>query len=133
MVRLHAKYSQLSWEQVAEISKGSDAILKAQVFLYIATASLYTRWFEHSRQCLTKACIALNAASLRFIPVIGRPPELTENVHERFAILSQLIYFENYMCLAMDGIEPKMTARIEKEFRHELQVRVHSPSLCGVG
>ena len=82
MVRLHAKYAQLASEQVAEISKGSVATVKAHVFLYVATSSLHGRWFEHSRQYLTKACIALNAAKPRFVPATGRPPELTEDVYE---------------------------------------------------
>ena len=121
MVLLHAKHGQLAWEQVAEISKGNDAKLKAQVYLFNAAASLYGRWFEFSRHCLTRACIAINAAKHQFIPTAGRPPVLTEDVLERLAILSQSIYFENYLFLAIDGIEPKMTARIEKEFRHQLQ------------
>ena len=121
-VRVHAKHGQLSWEQMAEISKGDDAHLKAQGYLLNATGSIYGRWFEFSRQCLTKACIALNAAKLRFIPATGHPPALTEDVLERLTILSQNIYFENYLFLAVDGQEPKMTARIEKEFRHELPV-----------
>ena len=122
MVRLHAKHAQLAWEQLAEISKGNDSNLKAQALLQTATSSLYGRWFEFSRRCLTRACIALNAAKLRFIPTTGRPPELTEDVFERLAILSQNIYLENYMFLAVDGVEPKMTVRIEDEFRLELRV-----------
>ena len=122
MLPLHAKHAQLAWEQVAEISKGNDPYLKAQIYLQNATASLYGRWFEFSRQCLTRACLAINAAKLRFIPTTGRPQELTEEVLERFAILSQNVYFENYLYLAVDGKEPKMTARIEKEFRNELLV-----------
>ena len=124
MVRLHAKHGQLAWEQIAEISKGNDANLKAQAFLQIATASLYGRWFEFSRQYLTKACIALNAAKLQFIPTAGSPPGITDDVLERLAVLSQNIYFENYMFLAVDGQEPKMTVRIEKEFRHEILARL---------
>ena len=121
-VRLHAKHGQLAWEQVAEISKGNDANLKAQTFLQVATASLYGRWFEFSRQYLMKACLALNAAKVQFVPTVGRPPELTEEVLERLAILSQSIYFVNYHFLAIDGKEPTSTARIEGEFRHELPV-----------
>jgi len=124
MVQLHAKHGQLAFEHVAEIVKGSDAYIKAQIFLFVAVASLYARWPKFSRQYLTKACIAINAASLRFVPATGRPPGLREDVHERLAVLSQMIYFENYMFLAVDGVEPKMTDRIEKEFRNELQVRV---------
>ena len=33
-------------------------------------------------------------------------------------MLSQVIYFEHYLSLAVDGLKPKMTARIEKELRH---------------
>ena len=79
-----------------------------------------------SREYLTKACIALNVAKLRFIPDTGCPPVFTEDVHERLAVLSQVIYLEHHLFFAVDGLEPRMTARIEKEFRHELQVRVRS-------
>ena len=126
MVRLRAKYGQLALEQLAEINKGIDPSLKVHACLYTATISLYGRWFNISRTYLTKACIALNAAKLQFIPDVGRPSGLTEDVHERLAMLSQVIYFEHYLFLAVDGLEPKMTARIEKEFRLELQVRVRS-------
>jgi hypothetical protein len=125
-LRLHAKHGQLAFEQVAEIAKGSDASLRVHVFLFVATGSLYGRWFKMSREYLKKACLALNVAGHRFIPDTGRPPGLTEDIHERLATLSQLIYFEHYLFLAVDGLEPKMTARIEKEFRHELRVRVRS-------
>ena len=122
MVRLRAKHAQRTFEQVAEISKGSDANLTVQVLLYIAVTSLHGRWFEFTRQYLTRTCIALNAANLRFAPVTGRPPILTDDVRERVVVLSQVIYLENYLFLVVDGKEPNMTVRIEKEFRHELQV-----------
>ena len=130
VIRTHAKHAQLSWEQIVEISKGNDPYLKAQMHLTIATGSLYGRWFDSCRKGLTNAGIALNAAKLRFIPTVGRPPELTEDVLERFAILSQNIYFENYMFLAVDGKEPKMTVRIEEEFRHELPASLFFPASC---
>ena len=133
IVRLHAKHGQLAWEQVAEISKGNDANLKAQAYLQNASGSLYGRWFDFSRQCLTRACIAVNAAKLQFIPTIGRPPGLTEEVLERLAILSQSIYFENYLFLAVDGREPKMTVRIEMEFRHELLASLRFAIYYGAG
>lgn len=86
--------------------------------------TLHARWLGPSRQCLTKACIILNAATLRFIPATGRPPGLTEAVHERAVVLSQIVYYESYLFLAVDGTEPKLATRIEREFRQELQVRV---------
>ena len=94
--------------------------------------TLQARFFEFARYNLKKACIALNAAKLRFIPDTGRPPELTDDVREKVVMLSQVIYLENYMFLAVDDVEPKMAARIEKEFRHELQVRVCFPASYGV-
>lgn len=63
----------------------------------------------------------LHAANLRFVPAIGSPPGLSEDVRERAVVLSQIIYFESYMFLAVDGAEPKFISRIEKEFRYELQ------------
>ena len=132
-VPLRAKYGQSSLEYIVEISKGNDAGLWTQAFLYIAASNLFERLFGPARQYLTRACIALNAAKLRFIPEAGRPPDFTEDVHERLAVLSQAIYFEHYMFLAVDGLEPKMTARIEKEFRHELPVRIRFLAPCHAG
>ena len=65
----------------------------------------------------------LNKADLRFLPVYGRPAELSEQVREDAAVLSQAIYLENYFYLTLGGPAPAMGARIEKEFRLDLQVR----------
>ena len=73
MIRLHAKHAQLALEQLAEIVRGSDAYLQAQALLYLAAANLYSRWFVVSRKYLRKACIALSAAKLRFVP--GAPQD----------------------------------------------------------
>ena len=132
MVRLLAKSNQRAFEQVAEVNKGGDPDTKAHVFLHVATCGLHGRWLKLARKYITKACTALNEAMLQFIPATGRPPRLTDDVYERLATLSQIIYFENYMFLAVDGVEPTMTARIEREFRNELQVKVHSFASRGV-
>ena len=124
MVLLRAKHAQRALEQVAEVSGGSDANLMVQVLFSLTSMTLHSRWIDSARKCLTKTCIALNAANLRFIPATGRPPGLIEDVRERAVVLSQVIYLESYMFLAVDGTEPKMTVRIEKEFRHDLQVRI---------
>jgi hypothetical protein len=60
----------------------------------------------------------------RFVPFFGRPPELTEEVQEGLAVLSQIVYTENYVFLAIDRTPPTMAVRIERKFRRELQVRV---------
>lgn len=130
MVRLRARHAQRAFEQVAEISMGSDSSLKVHVFLCLVATSLRGGWFEFARQYLTKTRSVLKAANLRFVPATGRPPGLTEDVRERIAVLSQIIYWEAYLFLVVNGTEPKMPAGIEKEFRHELQVRARFLILC---
>ena len=129
MVLLRARHAQRAFEHAAEVTGGNDANLTVQVLFYSATMTLYLRWLWVARKSLTKACIALNVAGLRFIPATGRPPRLTEDVRERVVVLSQVIYLESYMFLAVDGAEPKMLARIEEEFRRDLQVRARPRSL----
>ena len=76
-----------------------------------------------ARSFLTTGCSAINAADLQFIPTFGRPPELAEEVQaQSLAVLSQLVYLENYLFLAIGRM--KMTTRLEKEFQRELQVRI---------
>ena len=132
MIRSRAKHAQRTFELIAEMSIGNDVDLLVQVLFSMASMSLHARFLDFSRHNLKKACIALNAATLRFIPDTGRPPELTEEVRERAVVLSQIIFLENYMFLAVDGIEVKMAARIEEEFRQDLQVGVHFHTSCGV-
>jgi hypothetical protein len=121
-LRFQAKYSQLVWEEIAKIQKGNDDYLKAQALLSICSCCIVFRWADFARQYIQKACHAANAASLQFIPKDGRPPGYSEQVRERSTVLSQLIYFENYLFLAYGSPEPNLTARIEIEFRNELQV-----------
>ena len=104
---------------------GNDVDLLVHMLFSMASTSLHARALDFSRHNLKKACIALNAAKLRFTPDTGRPPEFSEEVRERAVMLSQIVYLENYMFLAVDGIEAMMAARIEEEFRQDLQVRVY--------
>ena len=124
MTQALARNIQRGYEEFVEIMRGSNADLTAQIFVSLAAITLRVRWLNPSRQCLMKACMILHAANLRFIPAFGRPPGLSEDVRERAVVLSQTIYFESYMFLAVDGTELKLSTRIEKEFRYELQVRV---------
>jgi len=117
-----ARYAQLAWEELAKMQKVDNAELKAQAMLSISSCCLIFRWTEFARQYLHKACRIINTASLRFIPTCGQPQAYSEEVRERSAILSQVIYFENYLFLTCGGPEPNLTARIESEFRYELQV-----------
>ena len=128
IIQLRVKHSQRLYEQLAEISMGNNASLLVHAFFFLAAVLLRPKTFKFIRHFLKKACITLNVAKLRFIPDTGRPPELTDDVREQVVMLSQVIYLENYMFLAVDEVEPKMATRIEKEFRDELQVSVSFPA-----
>jgi hypothetical protein len=118
-----AKYSQLAWEELAKIQDGDDDTLKVQAMLSICSCCIVFRWVGFARQYAQKACRVVDSTRLRFLPTYGRLPEYSEEVRERSTVLSQIIYLENYLFLACGGPEPKLTVRIEKEYRHELQVR----------
>ena len=123
MIRLQARHVQTSLEFLADISKEDDWELRAQVALLVTIGSFILPFFENITSLyVQKCCEAINTAGLQFIPAYGRPPEFSEDLHEKLSVLSQTIYFENFLFLTCGGAEPTMTARIEKEFRHRLQV-----------
>lgn len=119
---LQAKYSQFAWEELVEIQRGSDDYLKVQAMLSISSCCIVFRWVDYARQYVQKTCRIIDSAGLCFIPTYGKLPEYSEEVRRRSTALSQAIYFENYLFLACGGSEPKLTAGIEREYRHELQV-----------
>ena len=129
MIRLQARHIQRSLELLADILGGRDLELKAQVALWVAAGSLIMRLSDFTHPYIERACTAVDAAGLQFIPTYGQPPEYSEDLHEKLSVLSQIIYFENFLFLTCGGAEPRMTARIEKEFRHRLQVRPSSSPL----
>ncbi|KAF9785434.1 hypothetical protein BJ322DRAFT_829801 [Thelephora terrestris] len=121
MVRLHAKHIQICLEWLAEIFKGNDWELRAQVALWVTSASITLSLNDYYIPLyMQRGCEAINTGGLRFIPTYGRPPAFSEDLHEKLSVLSQIIYFENFLFLTHGGEEPKMTARIEEEFRHQL-------------
>jgi len=124
MVRLLAKYSQKAWETLIEIHKTDDQKLKAQGVLVLVYILVVAGFAAGPPLYLSKVCELINSANLRFLPVYGRPPELSEQVREDATVLSQAIYMENYLYLALGGLAPVMTTRIEREFRMDLQVRI---------
>ena len=122
MIRLQARYLQMSFESLAEIFKGPYWDLKVQVALWIITGSITLTADNFIFSYMQKSCEVINAAGLRFIPAHGRPPEFSEDLHERLSVLSQVIYFENFLFLTCGRAEPTMAARIENEFRYQLPV-----------
>ena len=122
MIRLQARHLQTSLELLADILKGRDWELRAQVALWVTAGSIILPFEGVTPRYIRRTCEAINTAGLQFIPTYGRPPGFSEDLHEKLSVLSQAIYFENFLFLTCGGAEPTMTARIEEEFRHRLQV-----------
>ena len=123
MVRLQAGYAWRAWESLIEIRRAGYQKLAAQGVLLFAHALIVMGFPETARLYLSNLCEIINEAKLQFLPVHGCPAELSEQVREDAATLSQAIYLENYFYLSLGGPAPMMTVRIEREFRLDLQVR----------
>ena len=124
MVLLAARSAQRAWETFIEIHRADNQTLKAQGLLFFVHFLVVMGVLESARFYLFKVCELINNGNLQFIPVYGRPPELSDQVREDAAVLSQTIYLENYFHLALDGPPPVKTMKIEREFRGDFQVRI---------
>ena len=124
MVRLQARYAQMTWESFIEIPKAGNQRLRAQGLLLFVHTLAVMGFTLGAQLYLPMICKIIDEANLRFLPVYGRPPKLSEQVREDAAVLSQAIYLENYFHLALGGPAPAMTAGIEGEFLQDLQVRI---------
>ena len=124
MVRLVARYSQKAWETLTDIYRSDDQKLKVQGLLLVLHSLFFAGFRASAQFYLLKVCELINRGNFQFLPVYGRPPELSDQVREDTAVLSQTMYVENYFYLALGGPLPVKTAKIEREFRQDLQVRV---------
>ena len=124
MVRLQARYAQKAWESLVEIHRTDDQKLKVQGLLFFVHSLVILGFTKGAPFYLLKVCEIVDKWGLRFLPVYGRPAKLSEQVREDAAVLSQVIYLENYFYLALGGLTPTVTVGIEKEFRLDLQVRI---------
>ena len=129
LVRLLAIYGQKAWETIIEIQETNDKRLLTQALLFFVYVVIIKGWPSNAQLYLLKVCELISAGDFRFLPVYGRPPDLSEQVREDAAVLSQTIYLENYFYLALDGPLPAKTTKIEREFRGDFQVRM---MFCGV-
>ena len=122
IVQLHARRSQLAWEALAELFKGTDYNTIVQAAVLVASSHVYMCMPQTALLYIQKACEFITAGALRFVPTCGRPPEFSEELHETLAALSQAVYWANYLFLMCGGPEPRVTANLEKEFRQDLPV-----------
>ena len=124
MARLQARYAQRAWECLLEVYRGDNERLKAQGFIFFAYSRFFMGFNGITQFFLWKLCKIIDDANLRFLPVYGRAPELSDQVREDITVLSQTIYLGNYFYLTLGGSEPTMMARLEREFRLDLEVRI---------
>ena len=122
MVKIYAKYVQKSLEFLTEILVMREWELQAQVALWITMGSIVMRLNYVTPGYIKKGCEAISLGGLCFVPTYERPPDFSDELHEKLTVLSQIIYFENFLFLTRGGAHPTMTARIENEFRRKLKV-----------
>ena len=123
MVLFHARRAQTAWESLAELFKGVDYRTKVQAATLVVSSHVYMCMPEMALLYIQKSCDLIKAGNVQFVPICGRPPEFSEDLHETLAALSQTIYWANYMFLMRGGPEPRVTVKLEWEFRQELPVR----------
>ncbi|KAF9787009.1 hypothetical protein BJ322DRAFT_1053184 [Thelephora terrestris] len=120
-ITMQARYAQLTWESMAGISKGGDHFLLLEAMFALASSCVFLRWPDITQEYLLKAINTANEHCISFVPEDCPAPVFSGDVHEHIAQLSQLIYLENFLFLTRNGVEPRATSRLEKEFRTELE------------
>jgi hypothetical protein len=122
MVRFHARRVQAFWEAAADLFKGNDYRASAHFATAVIGSCIHFRMPQLALLYTKKCCEFVQAGNLQFVLTYGRPPEFSEDLHEILAALTQVIYWANYLFLMCGGPEPRTTAKLEKEFQHELPV-----------
>ena len=123
IIRLHARYAQRAWESMVQLQQTNQERSKAQALVLLTHTFVILGLSASSQVYFLKACKIIEKEKFRFIPEYGLPVAFSEQVRENACLLSQAIYLENFFYLAMGGSAPVKTARIEREFRCDLQVR----------
>ena len=122
MVHFHARHVQKAWESLAELFNGTDCRTCVQAAVLVVSSHIYMCMPQMALLYIQKACEFIKAGDLRFVPTSGPMPELSEELHETLAALSQTIYWANYLFLMFEGPEPRTTAKLEREFQYKLLV-----------
>jgi hypothetical protein len=123
MVLLQERYVKMALESLSQLEKTNQERTKVQALVVAMHSGIHAGFQAMAQLFILKACEIIEQAQLRFLPKYGPPPKLSDQVREDVSVLSQVIYMENYFFLALNGSVPVKTARIEKEFRLDLEVR----------
>jgi len=105
----------------AELLEKARQELMAQAGIWLMAGFIILHLSDTIHLHVRTCCEAINTGRLQFIPKYGQPPEFSEELHEKFSVLSQIIYFENFAFLTCGWAKPTMTTRIEMEFRNQLR------------
>ncbi|KAF9779636.1 hypothetical protein BJ322DRAFT_369328 [Thelephora terrestris] len=124
IVRLHARYAQRAWESLIQLKQTNQERVKVQALVVAVHCFVLTGLNVTGQLYLLKGCKIIDKANLRFLPAYEPPAEFSDQVREEVSALSQTIYLENYLYLALGGPAPLKTARIEREFRSDLRCSV---------
>ena len=120
---MQARHSQLAMESIADIRKIKNHFLLLEVMFAFASAAMLLRWIDVAQGSLAKAIRIANKYHMMFVPEDGPAPAFSGDIHEHVVQLSQLIYLENFLFLTRNGVQPKGTSRLEREFRTKLEVK----------
>ena len=123
VVRLQAKYSQSAWESLIHLKQTDQERAKVQALLLVAHSFIMLGFTAGAQLYFMKAYKIIEEKELRFFPGYGPPAEFSEQVREEASVLSEAIYLENYLYLALGGPAPVKTVRIEREFKFDIPVR----------
>ncbi|KAF9779638.1 hypothetical protein BJ322DRAFT_369059 [Thelephora terrestris] len=121
MILLQAKHLQRSWESLIHLARTNHEMEKAQALVQVAHGFIIVGLTATAQLYFLKACKIIDKQNFRFLPEYGPPLEFSEQVREDASVLSQVIYLENFLYLTLGGPAPAKTARIEREFRLDLQ------------
>jgi hypothetical protein len=120
---MQARHSQLAMESMTDVYKIKNHLLLLEVTFAFASAAMLLRWIDVAQASLIKAICIANKHHMTFVPEDGPAPVFSGGIHEHVVQLSQLIYLENFLFLTRNGVQPKATSRLEREFRTKLEVK----------
>ena len=122
MVLLHARRTQIAWECLVDLLRSENYGVTVQAVVQVVASYILIRMTQMAVLYIQKSYHAISAGNLRFVPEYGPLPEFSEDLHELLVALSQTIYWSNYLFLIRGDPEPRVTARLEREFRQQLPV-----------
>jgi hypothetical protein len=116
---------QLCWETLLPMREEEDPFRKAQAWIFMASASIFTHNITRAKHYLTRVVEIVKRNGIRFVSGLNEGDDgmvgYTEDMHERAAFMAQLLYWLTYLYL-LDGHSEGYRDELERQFRDELPV-----------